>query len=326
MNWTLKLLKTTFVESSLQAPVQADVQTSSQPSEESIHDLPTTRKSLYDFVSEQGVETLTAYFHARIDATNAAKSTFEDSFALFDAELRAIEGLLPSRDRTALGPAETDNTAIVSLFQSLEGHANDTAEGLQSLVQHYDLCVTALKHTEGGGEAAAEKAQVDIDASIRADGAHSLPEPISQEERAEMLDVLEKDATEVEEVVLEISEHVRDMEAELDQIIGRMERARTEGSRLVKAITLLDQLGSKLPAFIDAGQTFRVQWLEQKEQIEEKMQELEGAHDFYETFLTAYDQMILEVGRRRSVRSKMEKIASEAKARMQKLHDGMTPP
>ena len=48
---------------------------------------------------------------------------------------------------------------------------------------------------------------------------------------------------------------------------------------------------------------------------------LEGLQGVYENFLGAYDRLIVEVARRRTVKNHMEKVVKEAEVRLAKLYE-----
>jgi autophagy-related protein 17 len=81
---------------------------------------------------------------------------------------------------------------------------------LDSLVQHFDLCVNAIRHTEGGYAAVRKAASsqppgaeaVSVSGVMNTENDPPSDEPISDEERREMFDVLEKDASQVDDVVM----------------------------------------------------------------------------------------------------------------------------
>lgn len=276
------------------------------------------QKCLYDFVDEQGVEELRGFFRECIDHTNDAQNALADATDEFDAELTAVVTTM-----TGKTDARYDHNlpSTASIFHSLEGHATEMATHLQALVRHYDLCMSALKHTEGGGEAA-EQAIVDLPAGVEVGEIDPdvPPIPMSDDERADMIHVLENDAAEVDEVVQEIRDHAAEMEFQLEQIVNQLQMVESEYSSLSAAITSLVQLGQNLPEYIKASSTFTAQWSEQKSFILEKMEELENVGHFYESFVSAYDGLILEITRRKRAKETMEKVVDSAMSELRSLY------
>ncbi|KAB8360689.1 hypothetical protein FH972_024426 [Carpinus fangiana] len=286
--------------------------------EPSLRDVDDEPRSLHTFVDEQGMHELAADFRTYIDQTNNAQNQLDDSNAAFDDELATIvHCITPVRQ-------DVDLKGAAVLFKSLEEHAAEMASLLQSLVRHYDLCATALKHTEGGGEAAEHAAQVELPEGIHVDALpHDLPsqQPMSAEERAEMLQVLDNDAAEVDDVVQEIRERVAEMEHQAEQIADLLSIVRDRHAALEKACALMTQLAERLPLYVDAGARFVHTWTELRGRIEEKMEELHGLRQFYTGFLRAYDGLLVEVVRRKVVRSKMQRVAQDAMRRIRELHE-----
>lgn len=311
----MELLRTTIVESSF------------RPNS-------TIQQSLYDFVDASGVTDLTLALHACIDRTSEAQNELGNSNASFDEDLNSIFSALdalPARSPrdTRLGQkavtADEEPSPIPSLFQSLEDHATEMATLLQSLVTHYDLCVSALKHTEGGLGAATQAAG-DLPAApngVKVESLHRDADdvgPISEEERMEMIAVLDNDAAEVDEVVAEIRDRARDMEAQYQEVVDHVEGLRLEFRGLKDVIGKLGAVGNNVGSFVKAGARFMEKWDQEKRIIGEKMGELEGVRDFYEGFLAAYDGLIVEIERRRNVKARMEKVAQEAMAKLETLY------
>ncbi|PIG80215.1 autophagy-related protein 17 [Aspergillus arachidicola] len=126
-------------------------------------------KSLHDFVDERGVEELHTTLKRSIDRTNTAQADLETSNCAFDDELQSIKEALgnyraatqlaSSRTSASSSSPSTSNDSLPSLslipsmLHSLEMHAQEMANLLESLVRHFDLCVTAVKHTEDAAEA-----------------------------------------------------------------------------------------------------------------------------------------------------------------------------
>ena len=210
-----------------------------------------------------------------------------------------------------------------SVLHSLESHAKEMADGLESLVRHFDFCVTAIKHTEGGG-AAAQNIAGDIPAGveINRDDDGSPAEPLSDEDQREMLQVLEKDAAELEEVVMEIRDRLPEMESQSEHAAAHLNRLADIYANTSAAFNLLEGVGARVPGYMTSSRDFRARWDEEKQRIQEQMGELESLREFYEGFLLAYDGLIVEVGRRRSVQNKMESVIKEAMTRVEQLYRG----
>lgn len=300
---TLNLLRGTLVEASL------------RPEEEK-------RRNLLDFVDETGVESLMDAIKSSIDSASAAHDDFREANAAFDEDLQSVQNLLQQKTDMAYSVGEGARSPIPEILQFMEEHAKDMADNLESLVTHFDLCVTAIKHTEGGGDAAqrivGELEGVDIGQASSADGP---PSPISLEEKEEMMEVLEKDASQVEDVVIEIKERISDMEVQYDLVTGYMDQLAEEYANTMSAFGLLEDIGLRLPSYITQSHLFVMRWDEEKATIEERMEELEGLSIFYDGFLLAYDNLLIEIGRRKTFEHKMEKVAQDALAKIQILYE-----
>ncbi|KAI9792160.1 MAG: autophagy protein 17 [Peltula sp. TS41687] len=300
---TLDLLKSTLVEAAL-----------SPPQEE--------QRTLHHFVDEEGVEKLKAGIRASIDLTQfimvvdppgqEAHQDLRQAVKEFEHDIQSIRKAVESKSAVYIDH-NGSGAPLATIVPSLEGQAKEMAELLESLARHFDLCVTALKHTEGGGAVARDvTTDMPMDIHLSSDDQGNSIEPISDEEKQEMLEVLAKDAAELEDVVMEIRDRLAEMETRFDYLITRLEHLTTVHADDIAAFHQLEDVGTRLPRYAYHGRDFVGRWEEQKQQITERMDELESLRDFYDNFLMAYDSMIIEIGRRRDMQNKMEAVAKEA--------------
>lgn len=284
------------------------------------------QRSLHDFVDEGGVEKLKAGLRECIDRTQEAHDELANVLQQFDGDIRAVRVSLETRSGQSLG-GDVLKEAMPSILQTLESHAQEMADLLESLVRHFDLCVTALKHTEGGG-AAAQSITKDLPVDVNVqENDRSVPlEPISTEDRNEMLTVLAKDAAELEDVVLEIRDRLGEMEAQSEDLTSHMNQLAAANANASTAFDRLEEAGARLSDYIGHGEEFRKKWDEQKQQIGERMEEMESLRDFYHNFLTAYDGLLIEVGRRREAQKRMEMVVRDAMTQIDQIYHGTLVP
>lgn len=307
-------------------------------------------KSLHDFVDERGVEELHAAMKSSIDRTNAARAELYNSNHAFDDELRSIKHALHHyRTATKLASSgasgsssssSASDSGLLSLssmpgmLRSLEMHAQEMANLLESLVRHFDLCVTAVKHTEGGG-AAARSITGDMPAGVNVSGgtvAHIGEEinanlntpldPVTDSEYLEMVNVLIKDAAEAEDVVMEIQDRISEMESICEQMFAQRDGLLAVCNATVEVYSHLSTLASsRLPRFISQAHNFTQVWNEENDRINSALSELSDIHSFYDGYLNSYDSMILEVARRKHIRQREEKVLRETKHKLDLLYE-----
>lgn len=248
------------------------------------------------------------------------------SIEQFDDDIQGVKRSLDATYAQSIG-ADGLDTSLPAILRSLESQAKETAELLESLVRHFDLCVTALRHTEGGGAAARNITQ-DMAMDIHVDRAdHSMPvEPISDEDRQEMLNVLTKDAAELDDVVLEIRDRLAEMEAQSEDLTCQLNLQATAHAGASRAFSQLEEAGTRLPGYVQHGRDFLSKWEEQKQLIAERMEQLEHLREFYENYLAAYDGLLLEVERRKETRAALELTVRKATAKMNHLYEGEKTP
>jgi autophagy-related protein 17 len=269
----------------------------------------TPQKHLYDFIDSAAVSNLEGTLRACIDRYNGAHATLDDSHDAFDT---ALDNLHSSIENVPLTPTSASNPSpIPSLYQDLEAHAKEAAQAFQSLVQHYDLCVTALRHTEGGSAAATEAVG---DAPPHAgDEFAAPPEPMGEEERQEMVAVLVKDAHEVEDVVTEIRERGSEMTFLLNQIENHINHLRNEASALSSILQMISQTTGEVKSHIGTSRSFHASWLEDtRPTLLNGIEEWENQREFYERFDLAYAELLVEVSSRRRRHEKAKRKAEDA--------------
>lgn len=303
---TLRSLRETFVEAGL------------RPEGEEV-------RSLLDFVDESGVEALLANIRESVSAAGKGHLDFAETNRVFVGDVLAVKGLLKERKPQPPTNSVDDvdpSSPIPDILETLEDHAREMADNLESLVKHFDLCVSAIKHTEGGGDAAQRIAGdlpegVDIDEDI----VHAAPEPISGEDMKEMLEVIEKDADQVDEVVTEIQSRIAEMESQHESLIEHMDACNKADKDTTSAFRLLEDIGQRLPPFIAQSQVYLMRWDEEKARVDERMQELEGLREFYDGFLAAYDNLLVDIGRRKTLELKVKKVVQDALNKIERLYE-----
>ncbi|EER39430.1 kinase activator [Histoplasma capsulatum var. duboisii H88] len=309
-------------------------------------------KSLYDFVDDRGVEDLQLLLKASIDNTNAAQAELDQSNRAFDNDIHSIhQALSKYRDavkkRLSLSSSLSSSSPSASrvsipspshvpeLLRSLEAHARGMADLLESLVRHFDLCVTAVKHTEGGG-AAARSITGDLPTGVGVgvtfgneiqddNGSRTLNaplEPMTNAEYQEMISVLTKDASEAEDVVLEIQDRIAEMETTLERVLEQRDLLRSVYASTTDIFHRLSTLASsQLTDYIAQAHAFTRVWNEEQEHIQAGMAELVDLRNLYAGFLNAYDRLIMEVTRRKAVRLAVDKVLGETRRELDRLFE-----
>lgn len=315
---TLTGLRNIVVDASLQRAG------SEQPQQEAKED----SKTLYDFVDETQYDEISESVRSLIDTFQTSRREIEQSLDKFKDLIEDVS--------TLLRPARTDSPSskvtrmydepplpVGEVFGTMEEHAAEMANLLQSLISHYDLCVSALKHTEGGREAA-RKAVLAGDTSDEAldDSlfAMRLVEDITDEQRTEMLTILEGDAEEVDDVVNDIKERGAELERLHEQFLQRADTAKTNCRNLRKAVAFLQRIRLALPVYIDATSGFQTTWANIRSAVDSNMQEIVSFRVFYDAFLSGYKKALREVDRRNAVEAQMKKLAVKAQKELDQLY------
>jgi autophagy-related protein 17 len=198
---------------------------------------------------------------------------------------------------------------------------------LDSLVTHFDLCVKAIRHTEGGYAAVRQAASdlppdaepVSVSGVMNTSQNVGEDKPINEDEREEMLVVLEKDAGEVDDVVAELRERLNEMESRFELIQDHVSLLTNTYHTTISAFQILESISVHLPGYLMAASDYRLRWEEMKIQIQEQLQELDSIRMFYENYLASYDGLLLEVYRRRQSEDKVKAIIKKTADQIEKL-------
>ncbi|OCK76230.1 hypothetical protein K432DRAFT_336059 [Lepidopterella palustris CBS 459.81] len=293
----------------------------STPIEPALQPSNTPQKHLFDFIDSATVTDLSSSLRSCIDRYHSALSALHSNTDAFDDSLKILHTTIASLPDP---PATHSNpTPLPMLFHDLEFHATEAATAFQSLVRHYDLCVTALKHTEGGGEAATRATSslpdLTTDADPTASAFASPPEPLSDAERADMLSVLQKDAAEVDDVVSEIRDRASEMEYLLSTMTNHISALRAERHALLSTLHHLHTLGTASRSYISATHAFTLSWFTERAAITDGIDEWDSLRTFYENFDLAYSSLLVEVAARRKRYIKARKRAQEMQAELEAL-------
>ncbi|KAI1824944.1 kinase activator [Xylaria intraflava] len=288
------------------------------------------KRNLLDFVDETQVDRMREALKENIQVLQATQQSFDRDLLQFEADLRNLKSILSSAPLPASPSTSSSDPPLLHLLSSMISNSHTMAELLTSLTKHFDLCITAVRTTEGGPALARIKAaeatqsQEGDDVSISGvipDQESHMPdlEPLSPEERAQMLEVLVQDSSEVEDVVKELNERLQAVEADYSNLSEQTSQVRMGYLATLDAFRTLEDIGSRLQSYTTAENEFRDRWVEEQRTIQEKMSEMEELRTFYEKYAGTYENLILEVERRKSVEDRILGIWRKAKDNVEKI-------
>ncbi|KAF3482771.1 uncharacterized protein GIQ15_02095 [Arthroderma uncinatum] len=309
-------------------------------------------KTLHDFIDEHAVDDIQSLLKDAIDNVTSAQSDLDVSNRAFDNDLQSIQqaldkyrlsmkrGSVSSLSLSASSSAsrvKMPTPAVIPEFlHSLELNAQEMADLLESLVRHFDLCVTAVKHTEGGGVVARNitgDLPTDVGAGIRAGGdvysdnddinnPNPQLEPLTDSDYRDMIGVIAKDAAEAEDVVLEIQDRIAEMESTLDRVLEQRDSLIAASVSTTAVFRRLSEFeATRLPEYVAQSHSFEQTWKTEHERMQSGMTDLNDLRGLYMGFLDAYDGLILEVARRMSAKRAAEDILNDARARLDALYE-----
>ncbi|KAG7291269.1 hypothetical protein NEMBOFW57_001281 [Staphylotrichum longicolle] len=305
---TMRMLRETRVEPVFRPPGEPD-------------------KCLMDFVDENSVEAMHNALKASIGDLQAAQTSFDGDLLRFDHDLRLLNETLPATPASD-SPSSSAYQPIPHLLASLAEHSHDMAQHLTSLTTHFDMCVKAVRATEGGAALARRRAAEATDdgdpvsiSGVINEHESDLPdlEPMDPQELAEIVQVVLEDAPEVDEVVAEIQAVLQQMEQEFGALKEQADRIRDANMATLVGFRALEEIGARLPSYVAAEHEFEQRWVDEKEVILGKLEEMDGLRRFYEGYASAYGSLLLEVERRRAAEDKIQATLRKAKENVDNL-------
>lgn len=193
------------------------------------------------------------------------------------------------------------------------------------LTRHFDMCVTAVRITEGGAALARRRAAEDHGeadpvsiSGVMNDQDRNIDE-LEPQEKAEILQVVMEDSPQVDEVIVDLNAEMQEIELIFSSLKEQADQIKAAYLATTQAIQILEEIGGRLPSYIAAEAEFIERWEGEKENIFARLDEMEALRDFYDGYLSAYDSLILEVERRRAVEEKIQGIWRKAKEAVDKL-------
>ncbi|KAI0540846.1 autophagy-related protein 17 [Xylaria digitata] len=290
------------------------------------------KRSLLDFVDEAQVDRMREALKENIQALQATQQSFDRDLLQFEADLRNLKAIISSAPSPPSPAISSSGPPILHRLSSMIENSRVMAELLTSLTRHFDICVTAVRTTEGGPALARIKAaeatqsqegdNVSISGVIPDQESH-MPdlEPLSPEDRAQMLEVLVQDSAELEDVVQELNERLQAVEAEFSSLDEQTTQVKLGYLSTLNAFRTLEDIGTRIQSYMSAENEFRDRWVEEQETIHDKMSEMEELRTFYEKYAGTYDHLILEVERRRGVEENILGIWRKAKESVERIID-----
>jgi autophagy-related protein 17 len=272
-------------------------------------------------VDVDSVDKLREAMKKSIEELQGIQQSFDGDLLRFDTEIRNLRKLMQE------APAEIDMAAEerADRLAGLVERSAHMAQCLSDLTNHFDMCVTAIRTTEGAAALARRKAAettgpdgVSISGVIAEQDDSDL-EPKTAEDRAEMLKVVVQDAAEVDDVVKDILDNFSAIEQDV-QIMGEEHStAKAIYTNTLSAYSAIGEIGDRLGAYLAAEEHFRQRWDQEKDAVHGKLDEMNQLREFYERYSSAYDSLVLEVERRKGVEDKIQGIWRKAQESVDKL-------
>lgn len=290
-------------------------------------------RNLLDFVDEKGVDGMREAMKKSIEQLQSYQQSFDGDLLRFDTDIRNLKKIIVDAPPPDPYEDETLTDTIDKLLEGINDQSSNMAILLASLTKHFDMCVTAIRTTEGAADLARRKvaevsksqqdvAGVSISGVIAEQEERSVAddlEPKTKDDRVEMLRVVVQDAEEVGDVVAEIQERLSAMESDHLALTDLVHQTNTTHLGMLDAYALLQEIGDRLGDYLAAEDDFQTRWSLEKDTVASKVAEMREMREFYEGYASAYSSLLLEVERRRGVDEKVRGIWRKAKEAVDKI-------
>ncbi|OAA71841.1 Autophagy-related protein 17 [Akanthomyces lecanii RCEF 1005] len=289
------------------------------------------RKNLLDFVDEESVNRMRDAMKKSIEEFQGIQQSFDGDLLRFDNDIRELKKIIvESQTQESDDEEQAAQAWTMDIVMGLVENSTVMAQLLTSLTTHFDMCVTAIRTTEGGAALARRRA-AEVNQAQGSDGVSisgviaeqesntSDMEPTTDSDRAEMLRVVVQDAGEVSDVVQEIQERLASMEQDYKILEQRNAEAEKSYLSMLDAFTILGSIGDRLHDYLAAEQDFKTRWGLEKETVYDRLAEMKQMRGFYDGYASAYNTLMLEVERRRAVEDRVQNVWRTAQDTVDKL-------
>jgi len=260
------------------------------------------------------------------------EKSFDNDLLSFDRDLRVLNQTLATAPDCKSPSNSSAYTPMSHLLSALTQHSSTMAQHLSALNKHFDMCVKAVRATEGGAALARRRA-AETDSSpgggpmsisgVITEQDTRIPaemlDPLDPQEWAELVQVVMQDAPEVDEVVAEIQAILQQMEVDFGELKQQADRIRGTNRAVLAAFSVLEEVGARLPSYVEAEAEFTQRWAIERDVIVSQMEEMDELKLFYDSYARAYDSLMLEAERRRSVEEKIQATLRRARDTVDQL-------
>lgn len=175
-------------------------------------------------------------------------------------------------------------------ISTIEDHSDNMGQLLEGLTQHFDSCQHALK--------AANK------------------EPVP----AAAIEVLARDALQVDDVVAELRDRLIEIEDQVSAVVAHVADLKEIQKLSHQSFTQFQGFTtSHIHPSVTAVQEFEYLQGTYRNDMNDRLDELDQLNHFYSQFISAYDAMVIEVGRRKGVKKRMQGVVAEARRKLDAL-------
>ncbi|KAI9061011.1 hypothetical protein FKP32DRAFT_1654906 [Trametes sanguinea] len=229
-------------------------------------------KTLRDFVDERAIEEL-------LDTIETDRQELDDILARTSDYPESLANTIDAIKEMV--PAEVALPRFDTVFAAQVETSSKMAEQLESLAHHYDNMTNAMHDFEAGEE-------------------------FSEED----LQGMNSDADALPDIILELEGGVHTIEASRDELLAAKSDAQEHLDTHRRILTDLDELGEIMTDMLNRQHTVEVESLEHLSHLHMQLSPLEDLHHKYTSYQYAYNNLVLELARRRQYREAAQRVVA----------------
>ncbi|KAK7690808.1 hypothetical protein QCA50_005908 [Cerrena zonata] len=227
-------------------------------------------KTLRDFINERDVEDL-------LDSLEADRNILDDILSKTSDYPEQLANTIAAIRATL--PTDWTIPLLNEIFNAKERALVEMAQHLTSLAEHYDQMAGTLRDSEGGGIFTEEDFQA-----------------------------MNRDTEELPAIIADLDGNVQAIQSSLEQLVTAKQQAEVHVTTLRGTLADLDELGEIMAEMLDRQDAAQG---EVSQQLTEMYTSLGSVEEFchrFTAYRTSFDQLLIEIARRRRYKEAAEKI------------------
>lgn len=254
--------------------------------------------TLYDFVSSEILDVLRDSQAGLDRAYNALELEVDEHERMMLQKTKQFTQDLAVLEEEITKVSESEEKWIGEMLSEIHGLEEEIAGLLESITAHYDQCLRGVEVAEG------------------------RITRITQQEKTELFAVLEKDFSEVPDVLTDLEEALGDIQQRCTKIEEHFAGQGTLLTRMRGFMSHLTEYGEKsLMETLQMTRKHTKHFESAIQLVHESCDEARELVSHYHHFSRSYYALLVEVDRRRATQSSMLKLMEETQRKLESLQD-----